>query len=93
MNPIDLIFSPRENKPIPRIALLGQPNCGKSTLFNSLAGFKAETGNFSGTSVEFTESMAMVAGRKVRLFDLPGTYSLVPSDEAEAVTRRWLDQG
>jgi len=78
---------------IPHIALVGQPNCGKSTIFNSLAGFKANTGNFAGTSVEFTESVAMVGGRRVRLTDLPGTYSLVPSDEAEGVTRHWLDSG
>ncbi len=77
---------------IPTLAFVGQPNCGKSTLFNALAGFKANTGNFTGTSVEFTESLAVVGNRRVRLFDLPGTYSLNPSDEAEAVTRRWLDE-
>jgi len=45
-----------------RIALIGLPNCGKSTLFNQVAGYKAETGNFSGTTVTFTESRVRVAG-------------------------------
>ncbi len=92
INPNPLTEGTREAS-IPHIALLGQPNCGKSTIFNSLAGFKANTGNFAGTSVEFTESIAIVGGRRVRLTDLPGTYSLVPSDEAETVTRRWLEAG
>ncbi|MCL4824159.1 MAG: 50S ribosome-binding GTPase, partial [Anaerolineales bacterium] len=46
-----------------RLALIGQPNSGKSTLFNSVAGYKAETGNFSGTTVTFTESRVRVLGR------------------------------
>ena len=39
-----------------RLALIGQPNCGKSTLFNQVAGYKAETGNFAGTTVSFKET-------------------------------------
>ena len=58
----------------PLIALIGQPNSGKSTLFNALAGFKANTGNFPGTSVSFTRSDVVVAGLSMRLVDLPGTY-------------------
>jgi len=74
-------------------ALVGQPNCGKSTLFNALAGFKANTGNFPGTTVAYTESEVVVAGRRVRILDLPGTYSLTPGDEAEQVTRDFLVSG
>jgi len=55
-----------------RFALIGQPNCGKSTLFNQVAGYKAETGNFSGTTVTFTESKVRLNGKVIDLVDLPG---------------------
>jgi len=74
-----------------RIALIGQPNCGKSTLFNSVAGYKAETGNFSGTTVTFTESRVRVAGQVVDLVDLPGSYALGGLNPAERESRRYLD--
>ncbi|HVP20701.1 MAG TPA: ferrous iron transport protein B [Anaerolineaceae bacterium] len=66
-----------------RFALIGQPNCGKSTLFNQVAGYKAETGNFSGTSVTFTASKVRVMGQVVELVDLPGTYTLAGTNPAE----------
>ncbi len=66
-----------------RFALIGQPNCGKSTLFNQVAGYKAETGNFSGTSVTFTESKVRILGQVVELVDLPGTYTLAGTNPAE----------
>ncbi|MBI5935650.1 MAG: ferrous iron transport protein B [Chloroflexi bacterium] len=74
-----------------RFALIGQPNCGKSTLFNSVAGYKAETGNFSGTTVTFTESRVRVLGQVVELVDLPGAYALGGLNPAESETRRYLD--
>ena len=73
-----------------RIALIGQPNCGKSTLFNQVAGYKAETGNFSGTTVTFTESKVRVAGQVLDLVDLPGTYTLAGTNPAEAESMRYL---
>jgi ferrous iron transport protein B len=73
-----------------RIALIGQPNCGKSTLFNQVAGYKAETGNFSGTTVSFTESKVRVAGQVLDLVDLPGTYTLEGTNPAEAEAQRYL---
>lgn len=69
----------------PDIILIGQPNCGKSTLFNAVAGFKAQTSNFPGTTVQHTHSKVNVEGRLVNIIDLPGTYSLNPSDPAERV--------
>ncbi len=72
------------------IALIGQPNCGKSTLFNHLVGYKANTSNLPGTTVEYLRSEAMVGGQHLDIIDLPGTYSLVPLDEAEAQTRNFL---
>ena len=74
-----------------RIALIGQPNCGKSTLFNQVAGYKAETGNFSGTTVKFTESRVRVAGTVIDLVDLPGAYTLTGGSPAEMEAVRYLD--
>ncbi len=70
---------------IPVVVFIGQPNSGKSTLFNSLAGPKAETSNFPGTSVAHTHSRVSAAGRLLDIIDLPGTYSLCPADPAERV--------
>lgn len=73
-----------------KIALIGQPNCGKSTLFNHLVGYKANTSNLPGTTVEYLKSEAIIAGQRLEVIDLPGAYSLVPLDEAEAQTRNFL---
>lgn len=73
-----------------KFALVGQPNCGKSTLFNQVAGYKAETGNFSGTTITYTESKVRVLGEVVDLVDLPGTYTLAGSNPAEAEVLRYL---
>ncbi len=73
-----------------RFALVGQPNCGKSTLFNQVAGYKAETGNFAGTTVSYTASKVRVMGEVVELVDLPGTYTLSGSSPAEQETIRYL---
>lgn len=75
---------------LPRIALVGQPNCGKSTVFNHLVGYKAHTSNLPGTTVENLSSQALVDGTRVEIVDLPGTYSLSSLDDAEAETRRSL---
>ncbi len=74
-----------------RVALIGLPNCGKSTLFNQVAGYKAETGNFSGTTVTFTESRVRVAGEVIELVDLPGAYSLDEGSPAEKEAARYLN--
>jgi ferrous iron transport protein B len=76
-----------------RFALIGQPNCGKSTLFNQVAGYKAQTGNFSGTTVEVTESTVRVAGEIVQIVDLPGTYTLLGGSPAEREAADYLAAG
>ncbi len=73
-----------------RFALIGQPNCGKSTLFNQVAGYKAETGNFTGTTVKYTESKVRVAGEVVEIVDLPGAYTLDASSPAEREAASYL---
>ncbi len=70
---------------VPSVVLIGQPNSGKSTLFNAIAGHKAETSNFPGTSIKHTHSRVNIAGRLLDVVDLPGTYSLCTSDPAEQV--------
>lgn len=74
----------------PRLVLVGQPNCGKSTLFNEVAGYRSMASNFGGATVEFTESHVKIDGQTYDLVDLPGTYSLTSLDEAERETLRYL---
>jgi len=76
-----------------KIALVGQPNSGKSTLFNAVAGYRSLTSNFAGTTVEYTRGRADIAGETVELVDLPGFYSLVPANPAETCARGYLLAG
>ena len=71
---------------------VGQPNCGKSTLFNYLAGFKAETSDLPGTTVKHSHSKVNIMGDILNIIDLPGTYTLNPSDDAEKVALTHLFQ-
>lgn len=76
-----------------RIALVGQPNAGKSTLFNALVGYRAVASNFPGTTVELVRGKGVVGGRPVEIVDLPGTYSLLAGDKAEELARDFLTSG
>lgn len=58
------------------VALAGNPNVGKSTVFNRLTGLRQHTGNWPGKTVERAEGYFSQAGQRFRLVDLPGTYSL-----------------
>ncbi|MBK1654455.1 Fe(2+) transporter permease subunit FeoB [Allochromatium vinosum] len=71
-------------------ALAGNPNCGKSALFNALTGIRQTTGNWPGVTVERKEGSLELDGRKVRVIDLPGIYSLDASSLDEMVTRDYL---
>ncbi|UYY57376.1 ferrous iron transporter B [Sphingomonas sp. S2-65] len=74
--------------PAPLVALVGNPNAGKSALFNALTGARQKVGNYPGVTVErHSGRMALPDGRPVELIDLPGTYSLDPSSPDEQVTR------
>ncbi|TAH37185.1 MAG: ferrous iron transporter B [Planctomycetota bacterium] len=75
---------------LPRIALVGCPNTGKTTLFNALTGLRAKTGNYPGVTVDRREGTARVPGGAVCVIDLPGLYSLHAISEDEAVTVRVL---
>src|SRR4051794_29192788 len=74
--------------PAPLIALVGNPNAGKSALFNALTGARQKVANYPGVTVERKSGRLMLAdGRPVELVDLPGAYSLDPASPDEAVTR------
>lgn len=71
-----------------RIALLGNPNCGKTALFNLLTGSRQKVANYAGVTVERKEgTLRTAAGRRVFVLDLPGAYSLNALSADEAVTR------
>ncbi len=73
---------------LPLIALVGNPNAGKSALFNALTGARQKTGNYPGVTVErHVGRMALPDGHPAELVDLPGTYSLEPTSPDEQVTR------
>ncbi len=72
----------------PLVALVGNPNAGKSALFNALTGARQKVGNYPGVTVErHAGRMILADGRPVELLDLPGAYSLDPSSPDEQVTR------
>ncbi|HVI98104.1 MAG TPA: ferrous iron transport protein B [Sphingomonas sp.] len=74
--------------PAPLVALVGNPNSGKSALFNALTGARQKVGNYPGVTVErHAGRIALEDGRPVELLDLPGAYSLEPSSPDERVTR------
>ena len=71
-----------------RIALVGNPNCGKTALFNLLTGARQKVANYAGVTVERkVGTVTLKSGRSVSVIDLPGAYSLTPSTPDETVTR------
>jgi ferrous iron transport protein B len=73
-----------------RVALAGNPNCGKSTTFNAITGSKERVGNYPGITVERKEGCSRVNGTTLRIIDLPGTYSLTAYSMEELVARQVL---
>src|SRR5438552_4813757 len=69
----------------PTIALVGNPNTGKTTLFNALAGMRQRVGNYPGVTVETKKGRLCYQGQSFDLVDLPGTYSLAPRSPDEMV--------
>jgi ferrous iron transport protein B len=72
------------------IAIAGNPNCGKTTLFNAITGARQHVGNYPGVTVEKKEGYHQINGRSLHLVDLPGCYSLTAYSEDERVAREFL---
>ncbi len=71
-------------------ALIGNPNCGKTTLFNALTGSTAHVGNWPGVTVDKREGVYKDGGKKIKIVDLPGIYSLSPYTPEELIARNFI---
>ena len=72
------------------IALVGNPNCGKTTLFNSISGAKEKVGNYTGVTVDIKKTTFNVKGYTFNFYDLPGTYSLTAYSKEEIFVREFI---
>lgn len=79
-----------EITPLPKIILIGNPNVGKSALFNRLTGAYAAVSNYPGTTVAIDEGRCRLDGREFTVIDSPGMYSLLPITEEERVAKQLL---
>ncbi|MEG1799957.1 MAG: FeoB small GTPase domain-containing protein, partial [Synergistaceae bacterium] len=72
---------------------MGNPNVGKSVFFSRLTGVHALSSNYPGTTVGFTEGTIQLKDGCARLIDVPGAYTLDPTNEAEEIARRIINEG
>lgn len=80
----------RTNSDVITIALAGNPNSGKTTVFNCLTGSRQHVGNYPGVTVEKKEGYRLHKGRRINVVDLPGTYSLTAHSIEELIARRFV---
>ncbi len=73
-----------------RVVLIGNPNCGKTSLFNNVTGAREKVGNYGGVTVDSKEGWFSIGGRRVQLVDLPGTYSLTEYSPEEMYVRTYI---
>jgi len=75
------------------VAIIGNPNVGKTELFNKLTGLKQHVGNWPGVTVEKKEGRYVYKGEKINVIDLPGTYSLTAYSIDELIARNFIIEG
>ncbi|MCW3806699.1 ferrous iron transporter B [Plebeiibacterium marinum] len=75
------------------ILLIGNPNVGKSVIFNRLTGVDVISSNYPGTSVDYTRGFLSISGKRHQLIDVPGTYTLEPTCKAEEIAVELLKEG
>jgi ferrous iron transport protein B len=75
------------------ILLMGNPNVGKSALFSRLTGVQAIVSNYPGTTISYTRGQMKLGEEMAEVIDVPGTYTLEPTSEAEEIARKLLDSG
>ena len=85
-----LKVSAKEKEHTINIALVGNPNCGKTTLFNFISGSKEHVGNYSGVTVDAKKASFTADGYHFNVFDLPGTYSLTAYSPEEIYVRKFI---
>ena len=73
-----------------KFALAGNPNCGKTTLFNALTGSTAHVGNWPGVTVDKKEGVYKKCAEPIEILDLPGIYSLSPYTPEEVIARNYI---
>lgn len=83
----------RKDDGTPVVALLGQPNSGKSTIFNMMTGSHQHVGNWPGKTVDQKEGECKWNGQRMILADLPGSYSLSAGSDEEVITRDYISSG
>jgi len=76
-----------------KILLMGNPNVGKSVIFSRLTGVRVISSNYPGTTVSYTRGFMKIEGRDAEIIDVPGTYTLEPTSEAEEIAREMLESG
>ena len=86
-------IKPKSDVNIKRILLIGNPNVGKSVVFSRLTGVRVIVSNYPGTTVGYTQGFMKVGGERVEVVDVPGTYSLEPTSEAEEIALKMLGTG